>query len=202
MHLRILRRAVVALAALLVVAHGAMAQVPSGERTHGQAVIEPAYDYRTGDFVYLSTPQQGTDAIHANASAVSTLFLVVYPSSASAAVGTMICAHQGGDNCPDHGPGIADLASSVVPSVYGAGVWGHDHLVEGHGGKDFQVAWHVVVVLFTSAAAAETHITTAAALDDALDAGRAITIDTPIVIHGNLVSDTVYRLAIPEPAVD
>ena len=109
MHVRFLQRAFVALVALagLVVAAGAArAQVPSGERDHGQAVIEPAYDYRTGDFVYLSTPHQGTDTIHANANAVSTLFLVVYPSSAASVVGTMICAHQGGDNCPDHGPGI------------------------------------------------------------------------------------------------
>jgi hypothetical protein len=198
MHARLLRLALFALAALLVAANAAWAQVPSGERDHGQAVIEPAYDYRTGEFVYLSTPKHAADAMHANPNAVSTLFLVVYPNSAASAVGPMICAHEGGDNCPDHGPGIADLAASVMPSVYGAGVWGHDHLVDGHGGSDFRVAWHVVVVLFTSAAAAQTHVTTEAALDAALDAGRAITIDTPIVIHGNLVSDTVYRRATPE----
>jgi hypothetical protein len=57
----------------------------------------------------------------------------VYPNSAAQSVGTMNCAHEGGDNCADHGPGIADLAQAVVPSVYG----GHDHIMDGPGGVDW-----------------------------------------------------------------
>ncbi len=179
----------------------ARAQTPSGERQLGQTVIEPGYDDRTGELIYIMTPEGAPLPSHANAHAISPLFLIVYPSSAAASVGTMNCAHQGGDNCPDHGPGIADLAQSVVPAVYGNGVWGHDHVMDGPGGSDFNVTWQVVVVLFTNAAAANTHITTEAQLDAAIDAGDAMTIETAIIFHCNLVSAATYRRATPVAAV-
>jgi hypothetical protein len=138
-------------------------------------------------------------ASHANANALSPLFIVVYPHSAATSVGTMDCAHEGGDNCADHGPGIADLAQATVPDVYGGGVWGHDHIMDGPGGADFNVGWQVVVVLFTNADAAKTHITTAAQLDAAIDAGDAFSIVTPTTIHGNLVAGSTYNRATPLP---
>jgi hypothetical protein len=140
----------------------ANAQLPSGERQLGQTIIEPGYDDRTGKLIYVMTPEGAPFPSHADAHAISPLFLIVYPNSAAASVGTMNCAHEGGDNCPDHGPGIADLAQATVPSVYGNGVWGHDHVMDGPGGSDFNVTWQVVVVLFTNAAAANMHITTEA----------------------------------------
>ena len=179
----------------------ASAQLPSGERQLGQTIIEPGYDDRTGKLIYIMTPIGAPNPTHADAHAVSPLFLVVYPNSAANAVGTMNCAHEGGDNCPDHGPGIADLAQAVVPSVYGDGVWGHDHIMDGPGGSEFNVAWHVVVVLFTNAAAANTHITTEDQLDAALDAGDAFTVDTDITFHCNLVSGATYSRATPSPPV-
>ena len=179
----------------------ASAQLPSGERQLGQTIIEPGYDDRTGKLIYVMTPEGTPFPSHANAHAISPLFLVVYPNSAAASVGTMNCAHEGGDNCPDHGPGIADLAQATVPSVYGNGVWGHDHIMDGPGGSDFNVTWQVVVVLFTSAAAANRHITTEAQLDAAIDAGDAFTIETPTIFHCNLVSAATYARASPIPAV-
>ena len=125
------------------------------------------------------------------------MFLIVYPNSAAGAVGTINCAHQGGDNCPDHGPDIATLAQATVPTVYGNGVWGHDHIMEGPGGSDFKVVWQLVVVLFTNAAAANTHITTEAQLEAAIDAGDAFTIETPTVFNCNLVSAATYSRATP-----
>jgi len=80
-------------------------------------------------------------------------------------------------------------------------VWGHDHIMDGPGGSEFNVAWQVVVVLFTNAAAANTHITTEAQLDAALDAGDAITIETDIIFNCNLVSGATYRRATPLPPV-
>jgi len=179
----------------------ANAQLPSGERQLGQTIIEPGYDDRTGKLIYVMTPEGTPFPSHANAHAISPLFLVVYPNSAAASVGTMNCAHEGGDNCPDHGPGIADLAQATVPSVYGNGVWGHDHIMDGPGGSDFNVTWQVVVVLFTNAAAANAHITTEAQLDAAIDAGDAFTIETPTIFHCNLVSAATYARATPIPAV-
>jgi hypothetical protein len=180
----------------ITVAH---AQAPTGERQLGKTVIEPAYDLRTGELVYLMTPMGERSAAHANAQALSPLFIVVYPHTAAASVGTMNCAHEGADNCADHGPGIADLAQATVPDVYGDGVWGHDHIMDGPGGANFNVGWQVVVVLFTNAAAAKTHITTAEQLDAAIDAGDAFSIVTPTTIHGNLVAGSTYNRATPLP---
>ena len=177
----------------------ANAQAPSGERQLGRTVIEPAYDVRTGELIYIMTPMGAHSASHADAHALSPLFIVVYPHAAATSVGTMNCAHEGGDNCADHGPGIADLAQATVPDVYGDGVWGHDHVMDGPGGTEFNVGWQVVVVLFTNAAAAKTHITTEAQLDAAIEAGDAFSIVTPTTIHGNLVAGSTYNRATPLP---
>jgi hypothetical protein len=188
-------------ATLLVATAVAGAQVPSGERQLGKTIIEPGYDDRTGELIYVLTPEGAPFPSHANAHAVSPLFLVVYPNSAAASVGTMNCAHEGGDNCPDHGPVFSDMAQKVMPAVYGGGVWGHDHVMDGPGGSDFNVAWQVVVVLFTNAAAANTHITTEAQLDAAIDVGDAITIATDVVFNCNLVAAAAYDRATPVPSV-
>jgi hypothetical protein len=179
----------------------ANAQLPSGERQLRKSIIEPGYDDRTGELIYVMTPEGAPFPSHSNAHAVSPLFLVVYPNSAAASVGVMNCMHEGGDNCPDHGPVFSDLAQSTRPAVYGDGVWGHDHIMDGPGGSDFNVTWQVVVVLFNNAEAAKTHITTEAQLDAALDAGDAFTIPTSTIFHCNLVSAAAYNRATPIPPV-
>jgi hypothetical protein len=138
--------------------------LPTGEVTRGQSVLEPAYNDGDGSLVYLLTPDNAT--VHPNEHNTAPLYLVVYPTSAKS-VGTMSCQHQPLDNCPDHGPVIAALAASPggVPAVYGAGVWGHDHLLAAPGsGGDFNIDWEPIVVLFTNSTAATTHITTLAQL--------------------------------------
>ena len=185
----------VAMGALLTGVTAADAQVPSGERQLGRTIIEPGYDDRTGELIYIMTPMGTPSPSHANAHAISPLFIVVYPNAAADAVGTMNCAHEGGDNCGDHGPGIADLAQATVPNVYGDGVWGHDHIMNGTGGSDFNVTWQVVVVLFTNLDAAKTHITTEAQLDVAIDAGDAFSIVTPTILHANMVAKATYDRA-------
>jgi hypothetical protein len=195
-----------ATAAICVFATPARAlDVPSGERQLGQTVIEPAYDDATGNLIYLMTPIGAPFPSKANSHAVSPLYLIVYPNSAAASVGTMNCAHQPADNCGDHGPGISELAASVFPGVYGdadgSDVWGHDHILDAPGGSEFNVAWHVVVVLFTNSAAANEHITTEEQLDDAIDRGDAIEIETPIIFNCNVVSPTTYKRATPLPTV-
>jgi hypothetical protein len=93
------------------------------------------------------------------------------------------------------------MAQNTFPDVYGGGVWGHDHIMDGPGGPDFNVTWKIFVVLFTNAEAANTHITTEAQLDAALDAGDAVEFETPIVFHCNLVSAATYNRATPVPPV-
>jgi hypothetical protein len=174
-------------------------ELPSGERQLGQTIIEPGYDDRTGELIYIMTPIHTPLQSHASTHAVSPFYLIIYPHSAGPSVGTMSCAHEGGDNCADHGPFFSDLAQDEEAGVYGNGVWGHDHMMDGPGGSEFNVAWEVVVVLFTDAQAANTHITTEAQLNAALDAGDARTIETGIIFNCNLVSAATYDRATPLP---
>ena len=173
--------------------------VPSGERTIGQSTIEPAYNDANGGTIYLLTPDKAP--VHPNAHNVAPLYVVVYPTSAAGAVGTMQCAHQPMDNCPDHGPLLAGLAESVVPSVYGAGVWGHDHLLAAPAsGGDFNIEWLPIAVLFTNPAAANTHITTLGQLLAAEGNGDAFEIPLPPAIFNcAVVSGATYDMGTPVP---
>jgi len=147
----------------------------SGQRElSNKDIAESAYNTNDGSLVFLLTP-----APHGNddrkSDGVAPLYIVIYPSSVSGVIGTMNCQHQPADNCPDHGPVFAGLAESTVPSVYGNGVWGHDHIgpfpASKHGEKA-SVTWVPVAVLFTTIEAASNHITTIDQLRAAEKAGQ------------------------------
>ena len=182
--------------------------IPSGEQTHGQVSVEPAYDDSTGNLVYLSTPGHlaplgPTNVINGvNPHAVAPLYIVVYPPGTS---GTFNCMGVPG-NCPDHDGAIAGIATSSEPGVYGVNpslVPGHDHLVgvaSTHG--DFNAAWHVYVEVFTSSAAV-THITTLTQLKAAWGSGAILKtssgqgIDTGITFLCTVVSQAAYNAGSP-----
>jgi hypothetical protein len=88
-----------------------------------------------------------------------------------------------------------------MPSVYGtdpAAVPGHDHLVATPAsGGDFNVAWEVIEVLFTNKAAANTHLTTEAAIDAAVARGDAIEVDLGFAFHCSVVSAAAYEKGTP-----
>ncbi len=171
--------------------------LPSGERILGQSTLEPAYNDSNGAIIYLLTPPNG-GTVHSNPKAWSPLFVVVYPTSAAASVGTMNCAHVPADNCPDHGPGVAGAAAAIVPAVYGSGVWGHDHLLDAPGGEEFNIAWEPILVLFTNSAAANEHITTDAQIDAAFDRGDVIEIPLPaLTFVCSVVPAVTYNHAVP-----
>ena len=196
------RSALVAAAAvaLLVAAVPVSAtSAPSGERIVGNAtlghggVIEPAYDYNTGSLAYILTPTGAPFPSKANAHAVAPLYIVVYPSSYPG--WALNCMGVPG-NCPDHDGLIAGAATAIEPGVYGtnpAAVPGHDHLIGlANTGGDWNVAWHVYVVLFTNSAAANSRITTLTQLHDALGGGDAISVDSGIVFNCNSVPASLY----------
>lgn len=114
-------------------------------------------------------------------------------------VGTLNCEDLPVENCPDHGPLIAGLAETVMSSVYGAGVLGHDHLVGiASSGGDFNILWEPVVLLFTNATAANTHITTLSQVNWALQSGNAIAIPLrQATFHCSVVSASVYNHRMP-----
>lgn len=173
----------------------------TGTFTGGGGTIEPAYNDANGSLVYLSTPN-GAQA-HPNAHNVAPLYLTVYPTSSGIDPASLNCAHVPADNCPDHGPLIAGAAMGAMPSVYGGGVAGHDHLVGiASTGGDFNVLWEPVIVLFTNAQAATNHITTLSALDAAVSSGNAIEIPLPqATFHCASVSAAAYARGIPSPTV-
>src|SRR5579859_313158 len=156
--------------------------------TGGGGTIEPAYDDTTGTLIYLQTPIH--PKVHPNAHNVAPLYLPVYPAGSGIDPASLNCAHQPADNCPDHGPEVAGAAMSIIPSVYGGGVLGHDHLVGiGSSAGDFNVIWEPTLVLFTSIAAASQHITTLAQINADLAAKKVILIPIPQAdFHCSMVS--------------
>ena len=177
----------------------AAASTPSGERILGQSVLEPVFDDTTGNVNYVNTPLKAPNPVNTNPRAWAPFYVPVYPVSASASVGTLQCAHIPADNCPDHGPPIAVAAASIVPSVYGSGVLGHDHLMAPPGsGGDFNIAWEPILVLFTSTAAANTHLTTLAQLNAAVNSGNAFEVQLPqLTFHCEVVPANLYARATP-----
>ena len=175
------------------------ASVPTGEVATGQSLIEPAYDDSTGGLVYLRTPTHVANPVNSNDRAAAPLYLVVYPTSAATSVGPLNCEDTPVENCPDHGPPIAGLAAGVVPSVYGNGVFGHDHLVGvANTGGDFNIAWDVKVVLFTNSTAANNHLTTLAAINQAIGNHQAFIFPGNITtFHCSVVSVAAYDKGTP-----
>lgn len=174
--------------------------VPSGTVLLGHDFIEPAYNAFDGTPSYFLRP---SSEVQNDSRKISPMYLVIYPSTAAGTIGAVNCQHQPLDNCPDHGPDLAALAMTSVPGVYGGGVWGHDHLLAARPtpkGQDekSEVAWIPVIVLFTNAAAANTHITTFSQLNAALAAGDVTTIElTPLAFRGNVVSAAPYQNGTP-----
>jgi hypothetical protein len=173
----------------------------TGHFTGGGATVEPAIDDANGNTVYLLTPTNAQS--HPNAHNVAPLYLPVYPVGSGIDPASLNCAHLPADNCPDHGPGVAGAAMGIVPSVYGGGVLGHDHLVGiASTGGDFNVIWEPVLVLFTNAQAATQHITTLAQIRAAEAAGNAFEVPLPqLDFHCSSVSAAVYARGTPAPTV-
>ena len=192
---------VVALSAIIVFGTVAYAaSTLSGERIHGQSALEPVFDDVTGNAKFIMTPLKAP--LNANPRAWAPFYVPVYPISASASVGTLQCTHTPADNCPDHGPPIAAAAASIVPSVYGSGVLGHDHLLAppGSGIGQFNVAWEPILVLFTNAAVANTRLTTLAQINALVNSSPPLAIEVPLpqlTFHCEVVPEIVYTNSIP-----
>ena len=173
--------------------------IPSGETILGKSTIEPVYDDTNGSITYVMTPNNAPNPVHSNPNSWAPFYVPVYPVGST--VGTLLCAHTPKDNCPDHGPGIAGAAATIVPSVYGDGVLGHDHLMAPPGsGGDFNIAWEPILVLFTTKDAANTHLTTLAQINAAVNGPNPTAIEVPLpqlTFHCEVVPAKVYALGTP-----
>ena len=167
----------------------------------GGGTVEPAYNGTDGSIIYLQTPN-GVH-VHPNRHNTAPLYIPVYPAGAGIDANTLQCRHWPTDNCPDHGPGIADAAIALDGGVYGAGggVVGHDHIAGVRPQGDFNVLWEPVLVLFTSKAAV-THLTTIAQVQAAVNSGAAFTFDVPNgQFYCSIVSAASYARGTPAPTV-
>lgn len=181
---------------------GFASSLPSGERIVGHTVIEPVYDDMTGAIRYVSTPMGAPDPVKSNPIASAPFYLPVYPAGAS--VGTLNCEDVPVENCPDHGAAVAGAAAAIMPSVYGGGVIGHDHLMAGPGsGGDFNIAWVPTLVLFTPNATVR-HLILLKDVMAAVSSGDAILVPldgshgTPnLTFHCSVVSGAVYAIGAP-----
>jgi hypothetical protein len=180
----------------------------------------------SGEVGYINTPAGTQHPVPSNPASWSPIYLPVYPTSStitttgSGANGPLDCQHfeaTGTDNCPDHGNAIAGLAKScpapipvlpgsdscsqAVRNVYAGGVAGHDHIMDFHGGADWNVAWEPIIVLFTNANAANTRLLTDTQIEAAIASHNAIAIPRPgRTFHCSLVSDSVWALSTAVPA--
>jgi hypothetical protein len=191
--------AVVATLALTASASAAAGDsVPTGERTLGQSTLEAAYDAaHAGSIGYLLTPNKAPDPVQANPASWAPIYIPVYPVGSTAAT-TLNCMHSPVENCPDHGDLVAGAAQAIMPSVYGGGVLGHDHVLDFPGGDDFDIAWQPVLVLFTSTAAANEHLLTDAAILAARDRGDVILVPAPqLTFNCAVVPAAVWDRATP-----
>jgi len=196
-HARFLLVCALGLSAMLGASPAAAGGLPSGERLVGQSAIEPAYD-EDGNLIYLLTPTKSPFPTDTSSHAVAPLYLVIYPPGSS--VGTLNCMGVPG-NCPDHDGIVAGVATSLMPSVYGtnpAAVPGHDHLVsDAASGGDFNIAWEVIEVIFTSSDAANHHLTTLAQIHGAVGSGAAIAVDLGFAFHCSIVPEATYAQGSP-----
>jgi hypothetical protein len=184
--------------------------LPTGERLVGasgnsQSEVEPAYDDATGSLVYVNVPLKAQVSPHAP---TAPFYLIEYPTSVASIIGTVNCQHEPAENCPDHGGFFASEAIAHEPGVYSAGnVWGHDHILAAPpapppSGGDFNIIWEPIGVYFTNAVAAQTHITTLAQLNDALQKGDVIEVAYPQAnFHCSIVGAGTYDHATPVPSI-
>jgi hypothetical protein len=194
----------VVVAAMAVLVSSAVANadppLPTGERSFHNATLEPFYNAeQAGQIGYLLTPNKAP--MKANPAAWSPLYIVVYPVGTTAAT-TLNCMHVPVENCPSHGDEVAAGAEGIAAAngwdTYQSGVLGHDHVGDFPGGADFNFAWEPVLVVFTSAQAANEHLVTDTQIENAVKRGDAITVDLPqLTFNCASVSPVIWGMATP-----
>ena len=155
--------------AYLCAANNAFSQ-ESGQRTFGRVSVEPAIDSAKGNTVYLLTPDKAPFPSKANQVATAPLYLPLYPVTSTVLANDLNCQPTNCDHVnvlpfpsPDYGalPGSDQRCVDFNGGNPCSPVEGHDHLVGVASTKgDFNVAWHVKLVVFTHAAFLDGKINT------------------------------------------
>jgi hypothetical protein len=186
----------------------------SGQVAFGQATLEPAIDDVTGNIVFLLTPNGAPLPPEANPAAQENLYQVMYPLASTIPADELNCQPT---NCnhahvlpfanANYDSNPADLAgTSKACTDFNVGkpcavYKGHDHLVGVPStGGNFNVAWHVIFVLFTSQGftdgAINTRIKTLDEIDALLASGDAVQVQRR-GFNCQIVPQTVYDRGAP-----
>ncbi len=206
---RIVARAIVLVVLIAVPAAFAQA-VNSGQNALGKSTVEPAVNDADGSVIYLLTPDKAPLPSMANSVATAPLYLVMYPLSSTIDASTLNCTPTNCDHVnvlpfPSTAYGALPGNSKACTDFNGGNpcsfVKGHDHLVGVQPTGDFNVAWAVKLVFFTSAAFADhainTRVTTAAQIWALAHSGDVVVADTPIVFNCSRVSEATYDRGTP-----
>jgi len=202
--------AVVGLAALLPMTTRAQS-APSGQRMFGQVSVEPALDAANGNTIYLLTPVKAPFPSKSNPVAAAPLYLPLYPKASTVPASDLNCQPGNCDHSnvlpfpdTDYGalPGTDTACKDFNNGKPCSEVKGHDHLVGIASTKgDFNVAWHVQLVIFTAAAFTDmkinTRITTLDQLNALVASGDVMIADTPITFNCSATAARTYDLGMP-----
>ncbi len=203
-------RALVVLLACFCVTSQAIGS-DSGQRNFAKVSVEPAIDSTTGGEVYLLTPIKAPFPSKANPVATAPLYLPLYPVNSTVPAGELNCQPGNCDHVNvlpfpsvDYGalPGTNQACVDFNGGNPCSLVEGHDHLVGvAKTGGDFNVAWHVKLVVFTHAAFLDgkinTRIKTVSQINALVSSGDAMVVDTPITFNCSITSERTYDLGTP-----
>lgn len=188
---------------------GMSAQAQSGQTAFGQATVEPAVNDADGSTVYLLTPSKAPFPSMSNPRAAAPLYLPAYPSNSTINPATLNCQPHNCDHVavlPFPAPGYPNGGATCVQYGYPANqcalLIGHDHLIGVPHTGDFNVAWSVILVVFTPeglAAGAANHRTlTLADIATLVTRGWAYEVATPITFNCSIVPASVYYRGTPQ----
>ena len=157
----------------------------SGQRAFAQVTVEPAVDLATGNEIFLLTPNNAPLPSKAAEAATAPLYLPLYPASSTIPANTLNCQPT---NC-DH------VQTFAYP------LKGHDHLVGIPPTGDWNVAWDVILVIFTEQGFADgainTRILTQTQLDAAVAAGDVVEFGPVLTFNCSRTSIRTYLNGTP-----
>lgn len=186
----------------------ANAHAQSGQTAFGRSTVEPAIDLATGNTIFLLTPDKAPFPSQANPRAVAPLYLPAYPATSTINPALLNCQPHNCDHVnvlPFPAPGYPNGGESCthwgLPANGCALLIGHDHLVGVPHTGDFNVAWNVVLVVFTplgiTHGAANHRALTLFDVASLVMNHYAFEVVTPIVFNCSITSSTTYYNGTP-----
>ncbi len=196
------------LAFLSLLSLGGPALAQSGQTAFGRSTVEPAIDYASGNTIFLLTPDKAPFPSKANPIATAPLYLVTYPVGSAVSPSVLNCQPHNCDHvnvlpfpAPGYPNGGAVCTNYGLPANGCSLIIGHDHLVGMPHTGDFNVAWHVTLVVFTQkgidAHKSDSRVLTLVDLAYLVTNGYAFEAPTPIVFNCSIVSSAAYYRGTP-----